>query len=153
MTKKELTHRLSKMNRSGTVMTVYSDGGETLQTMPDSLIPLRIEGDYFWLLWKSVGYLKGPQLCQTIKVVDYFVNAYLENKKNGQQWLTVTLQDDRSRLYLIEIIEPFSDPEVFQKWRKWQRYRIDNEEEFKKIDAKILKKHQQIADTWDESTE
>lgn len=153
MTKKELTQRLSKMNRSGTVMTVYSDGGETLQTMPDSLIALRIEGDHFWLLWKSVGYLKGPQLCQTIKVVDHFVNSYIENKKDGKQWLTVTLQDDRSRLYLIEIIEPFSDPEAYQKWRKWQRYRKDNEEEFKKIDAKILKQHQEIADKWDESTQ
>ena len=153
MTKKELTQRLRKMNLSGTVMTIYSDGGETLQAMPDSLIPLRVKGDHFWLFWKSIGYLEGPQLCQTIKVVDYFVNAFLENEKYGKQWLTVTLQDDQSRLYLIEIIEPFCEPEAYNKWRKWQRYRKENKEKFKKIDAKMLKKHQLVADNWNDSAE
>ena len=149
MTKSELKQCLRKMNQAGTIMTVYSDGGETQRSMPDSLIPLRVEGDHFWLLMKSAGYLTGTQLSKTIKVVDYFVNAYLEDEKYGQQWLTVTLQDDRSCLHLIEIIEPFCEPEAHQKWRKWQRYQKENKEEFKKVEAQILKQHQLLADEWE----
>jgi len=148
MTKQELRLRLRKMNRAGTIMTVYSDGGKTQRSLPDSLIPLRVEGDHFWLLLKSVGYLDGIELSKTIKVIDYFVNAYLEDEKYGQQWLTVTLQDDRSCLHLIEIIEPFCEPDAHQKWRKWQRYRKDNKEKFKKVDAEILKQHQLTAEMW-----
>ena len=149
MTRKELSQRLRKMNRAGTTMTVYSDDGETLRLMLDSLIPLRVEGGLFWLLLKSVGYLEDPGLSQTIKVVDHFVNAYLEDEKFGRQWLTVTLQDDRSRLYLIETIEPFCEPETFKEWRKWKEYRKNNKETLKKADAAILKRHQKLADEWE----
>lgn len=148
MQKEEITRRLYKMNRAGTTMTIYSNGGEVLQTISDSLIPLRVQGDHFWLLWKPTGYLEKPELSQTIKVVDHLVNTYLEDEVYGVQWLTVTLEDDSGKLYLVEIIEPFCDPEAHRKWRKWLRYRKDNKERCETIDAELMEQHKLIADTW-----
>ena len=149
MTKRELTLRLAKMNQAGTVMTIYADGSKAQQILPDSIIPLRVEGGTFWLLIKQLGYLKKPERCMTIKVVDYLVNAFLEDEQHGAQWLTITLQDDKDSLYLVEIIEPFCDPEAHRRWRKWQQYRKNNKKELAAVDVELLRQHQLKADTWD----
>ena len=147
---KEILQHLQMMNHNGAIMTIYQDGCKARQAILDSLTPLRADADDFWLLWKAAGYQDNPQLCRTIKVVDHLVNAFLEDDDLGKQWLTVTLQDDLSNLYLIEVIEPFCEPEAHHKWRQWQNYRQKNRKLLKDIDQELLEKHQETADYWDD---
>ena len=138
------------MNRKGAVITIYQDNGRPRQAILDSLTPLRVEDGQFWLLWKAAGYPDDGSLCRTIKVVDHLINAFLDDEELGKQWLTVTLQDEMSCLYLIEIIEPFCEPEAHHTWRKWQSYRRKNKKRLEILDRELLAKHQQAADSWDE---
>lgn len=149
MTVEELLQRLKMMNRNGAIMTIYRDNGKAHQALLDSLTPLRAEAGQFWLLWKAAGYPDDSTLCRTIKVVDHLVNTFLEDDNNGKQWLTVTLQDDESCLYLIEIIEPFCEPEAHHKWRQWRNYRKKHSKRLGVLDRELLDKHQQEADSWD----
>ena len=149
-TVKEITRNLQMLNRKGAIMTIYSDGGKAQQAILDSLTPLRAEAGQFWLLWKAAGYPDDNNLCKSIKVVDHLVNAFLEDDNHGKQWLTITLQDDQSNLYLIEIIEPFCEPEAHHTWRKWQSYRKKNRDRLKRLDREILEKHRDAAEYWDE---
>lgn len=93
----------------------------------------------FWLMWKSVGYNNGFQYAHTIKVVDWSQDdTYL-----------IDLTDDRGRHHHVELIMDATEPDYVVSWRKWQKYKAENQEMFEQIDAQLLTEHLATAEGWD----
>jgi hypothetical protein len=149
MTEKETQDRLLMLNRKGSTIRLFEDDGSVLfETVVDSYLVTRATDDAFWLLWKAVWYDDDAHYAHTMKVVEYEIEDTLKHDFEGLQWVAIRMTDDRGRKYLVELIEPKSQPEQQAVWKQWTTYRNENKEALARIDEALLKDHQVMAEGW-----
>lgn len=146
--KNELQQKLLLLNRNGSTAKVMDEGVEVTQTLVDSFIVTRVEGEVFWLLWKSRGFIEGPQYAHTVKVVNIDLQDVLDTKHDGEQWTRFKLTDDRGWEIQVDLIEPNCEVDKAQAWKEWTAYRNKNAERFALADKQVLEDHTRIAMEW-----
>lgn len=140
--------KLLLMNRNGSIMKCSDDDGELFTTIVDSMIITRKESDNLWLFWKAAGYDQGQQYAHTIKITNLTIDDSVNDKDSGKQWVSLIFSDDKGRRYTLEMILPSLFPQEYKHWVKWTKYRNEHQKGFRATDERLLKEHQEIADTW-----
>ncbi len=150
--KTRLQEEFRLFNERGAYVTVYNEDGEQrlFRDIADSFLVTRVAPRFdaqgkvthtdFWLLWKVLGYDQGFQHAHTIKVVRWW--------RDGGDWAEMDVVDDVGRRHHIELIEPTCEAAYAADWTRWQAYRRENQERFKKTDAQVLAEHVRIAEEW-----
>ena len=147
--KARLQALFDEVNRDGSFIVMREGRGEPLPLgLVDSYTVTRVAPHFdaggnvtktdFWLMFKSVGYDCGYQYTHTIKVVDW----------SREDTYELDLVDDRGRRYHIELIMDATEHDYVVDWRKWQRHKAENRQEFEAIDAQLLAEHTRIAEEW-----
>jgi len=139
---------LQHINRKGSILSVSLDGEKLSSCMLDSIIVLKKSTESVFLLIKEAGYNNDPHCSHTLRAVNVFIEEEIEDEHAGTQYAIIEIEDDQGRLNTVEMIEPSLFPAEHKQWVKWNRYKNENKELFHKVDEKILKEHQEIADTW-----